>query len=106
MPPPEPTLVRLTQSFQGQLERIYTRAGSLTAARWDALGAWNELDVDRFRLATEPVLQAAKTATINASAGYYSLVTDSPPVTVNPATVVRINFLPMSTPSSFADRST
>ena len=87
MPPPEQTLVRLTRSFQGQLERIYTRAGSLTAARWDALGAWNELDVDRFRLATEPVLQAAKTATINASAGYYSLVTDSPPVTVNPATV-------------------
>ena len=49
MPPPEPTLVRLTQSFQGQLERIYTRAGSLTAARWDALGAWNELDVGQMK---------------------------------------------------------
>lgn len=86
--PSEAAAVRVTESFQRTLERIYRRTGALTVARWDALGSWNDADVARFTAQVDQVFAAARIATVNASAGYYSLMTDAPPVQVNPASLV------------------
>lgn len=85
--PPEAAQVSITRAFQGRLERIHTRAGALTAVEWDRLGSWDDGDVVRFEQQVAPVLDAARRATVNASAGYYSLMTDSPPVVVPDAAI-------------------
>lgn len=80
--PSEQTLVKLTKAFQARLELIHTRAGQLTAVEWDRLGSWDEVDIERFARRVDPVFTAARQATVNASAGYYSLATETAPVLV------------------------
>lgn len=82
--PSEAVSVRLTETFQASLARIADRAGRLTAAEWAGLGSWNEADIGRFIEAVDPVWAAARAATVNASAGYYSLITERSPIAVDP----------------------
>lgn len=77
--PSESASVQLTERFQARLANIGQRASRLTAAEWDALGSWNEVDITRFAERVNPALTAARQATANASAGYYSLITDTTP---------------------------
>lgn len=85
--PSEAAAVRVTRSFQASLARIAARSGRLTAAEWAALGSWNEADIARFLTRVDPVWSAARAATVNASAGYYAVITDTPALIVDPASL-------------------
>lgn len=69
--------VVLTERFQGRLATLRDRTGQRSRDAWDRLGSWDRADIDRFARSTDPLFRAARRASVNASAGYYELLTDA-----------------------------
>lgn len=66
-----------TGRFQRQLATLRSRTGERSRDAWDQLGSWDRADIERFERSTAPLFRAARRASVNSSAGYYQLVTDT-----------------------------
>lgn len=77
----------LTRRYQTATALIGDRAATLTAHHWKAVGH-DEANIPEFAHRAAPAFNAAKTAAVQLSSGYYSLLTGRRPVGVNPRDVL------------------
>lgn len=77
-----PSAARLTRTFQELVARIGERAALVAAARWQALGSYDETDVARFAAQTRAATTGAHAAAIRAGTGYYSTLAQIRPPSV------------------------
>ena len=82
-----PARQRLTRTFQQRIATIGDRAARVTAARWMALGSYDEADVDRYTAQTRPAFTAAHAAAVVLGVGYYSTLGQFRAPAVNPRDV-------------------
>ena len=82
-----PAADRLTGTFQRRIRQVGDRAARLAAARWDALGSYDEADVPRYAAQTRNTAAAAHAAAVVAGAGYYATLGQFRPPAVSPRDV-------------------